>query len=277
MKQITFLMMIFATFPAAAAEPEAPLSDPAKYQHCLTLVGRDPVAALAYANDWIFGGVGDVPAGHCKALALLESGKPVAAAELLEKLIDDLMVNGDPTVRQNNDNLRVQLSIQAALAWKAAGATAPTYYDKAYVAYSDALSGIKTDNPLLNNKVLLWELYVERGTLQILRGESRAAIGDFTQAIVQDDQQYEAYLQRAKAYRKTRNFLKARLDLKVADKLGGEIPEARGEILLESGILFREQGRKLEARQAWQAIIDTYPTQDVAEMARTNIALLPVE
>lgn len=285
MKQIILVMMLFAPASAGAAEPETPLSDPQKYQQCLSLVESDPAAALAYADNWIFSAVGDVPAGHCKALALLESGAAVAAAELLEKLINDLMVNGDPTVRQNNANLRVQLAIQAALAWKEAGAKDPAYYDKAYVAFSDALSGIKGDNPLLNNKVLLWELYVERGTLQIMRGEQKAAVGDLTQAIEQDDRQYEAYLQRAKAYRKSRDYLKARFDLRVAQKLVQDLAraldetldEVKAEILLESGVLYREEGKKLEARRDWQKILDQYPALEVTELARTNLALLPLD
>ena len=78
------------------------------------------------------------------------------------------------------------------------------------------------------------------------------------------------FLQRAKAFRKRRAFLKARLDLKMAQRLQVDHPA----ILLESGILFREQEQNLEARLAWQRIIELYPDSDYAITARINIDLL---
>ncbi len=257
------LLIISGLWPIAARASE---DDALKYQKCMALVESEPKAAVTFANDWIFGGTGGVPAGHCKALGLLEGGKVKTAARLLEKLVDDMVIGGDtdPATRQKNANLKVQLYGQAALAWKGAGD-----FDKSYMAYSAALSGMGTDALSFNN-TLYYELYLERGTLQVLRGQYKAAIEDFTLAIEKNDKQFEGFLQRAKAYRKRRSFLKARLDLRIASQFEADHPG----ILLESGILSREEGKKLEAGMAWQRIIDLYPKSEYADMARTNIDLL---
>ncbi len=244
-------------------------NDARKYQNCMALADSDAEAAVTLANDWIFSGIGGVPAGHCKALGLLRLGQAKDAANLLEKLVNDMVVKGDinPTEALKNAGLKVQLYGQAALAWKEAGD-----YDKSYMAYSSALSGIG-ENRLLNTQILLYELYLERGTLQILRGQYKTAIEDFTLAIEKNDRQFEGFLQRAKAYRKRRSFLKARLDLRVADKLQPDHPD----ILLESGVLYRTQGKNLQAGKEWQKIIDLHPESDYAGLATTNIDLLTAQ
>ena len=254
---ITSLMSVFAN----AADDEAQ-----KYQKCMDLVDSDAGTAVTYANDWIFGAAGKVPAGHCKALGLLALGKAKDAAILLEKLVDDMVISGDGDLllAKRNDGLKRQLHVQAALAWKEAGDL-----DKSYMAYSAALSGVVEDTSHIN-RVFSYNLYLERGTLQILRGQYKSAIKDFTLAIEKDDRQFEGYLQRAKAYRKKRSYLEARLDLKVALILEAEHPG----ILLESGILYREQGQKLEAGLEWQKIVDIHPESDYATLARTNLELL---
>lgn len=241
-----------------------------KYQKCMALVESNAPEAVIYADDWIFGGTGGVPAGHCKAVGLLNQGKATDAARLLEKLVNDMIIMGDPDLvsAQKNAELKVQLNAQAAQAWKEAGDL-----DKSYMAYSSALFGIGAgigDNRSFSNRNLYYELYLARGTLQILRGQYKTAVTDLTLAIEKDSRQFEGFLQRAKAYRKRRAFLKARLDLRVALRLGGEHPA----ILLESGILYREQGQNLEARLAWQKIIDLHPKSDYADTARANIDML---
>lgn len=241
-------------------------NDAQKYRKCMELVESNASEAVTYANDWIFSGMGKVPAGHCKALGLLGLGKAKDAANMLEKLVEDMVINGimDPEQVKKDNQLRVQLYGQAALAWKAA-----KDYDKSYMAYSSALSGIGRTTSLTSD-TLFYELYLERGTLQILRGQYKAAVEDLTLAIEKNDQQFEGFLQRAKAYRKRRYFLKARLDLRVAAKLEMDQPD----ILLESGILYREQEKKSKARLAWQKIIDLYPETDYAQLARTNINMI---
>lgn len=250
-----------------ASEPQASESQADKYQTCMGLVGSDAAAAVRYAEDWIFGAVsGGVPAGHCKALGLLGLGKAKEAARLLEKLVEDMVLTGkaDPASGMKNAHLKVQLHAQAAQAWKEAGD-----FDKSYVAYSAALSGIQTGG-FNQNDSLFHELYLARGTLQILRGQYKSAIEDFTLALEKDSRQFEGFLQRAKAYRKSRAYLKARMDLRVADSLAPNHPG----ILLESGILYREQGQNLEARRVWQKIIDRAADSDYADLARQNIDLL---
>lgn len=242
--------------------------------------------AVQYATDWTFGGTagfaGGVPAGHCKALALLGLGQAETAARLLEKLGEELAISAesDPRMQQKNDQLTLELYIQSALAWKAAKA-----YDKSYLAYSLALSSMQAsmqasttqDSPFAdnrgNNRTLLHELYLERGTLQILRRQYKAAIEDLTLAIEQDEQRFEGFLQRAKAYRKKNRLLKARLDLKQAMILALDHPD----ILLEQGILWRARGDKPGARRVWQKIIDRYPKSEHAGLAQTNIDLLDVK
>lgn len=260
MKYLMSIIIISGLLPALVQASEV------KYQHCMTLVESNASEAVTYADSWIFSDAGGVPAGHCKALGLLRLGKAKDAALLLENLVNDMVIMGDadPAEAQKNSRLKVQLNAQAALSWKQAGD-----FDKSYVAYSAALSGIGANRPE-TTRTLYYELYLERGTLQILRGQYKAAAKDFTLAIETDAQQFEGFLQRAKAYRKRRAFLKARLDLKMAQRLQADHPA----IFLESGILFREQEQNLEARLAWQRIIELYPDSDYAITARTNIDLL---
>ncbi|MBL4802936.1 MAG: hypothetical protein JKY45_13705 [Emcibacter sp.] len=246
-------------------------SDAGKYQKCMGLVENNAPEAVIYANDWIFGGGGRIPAGHCKALALLARGEVIDSAILLEKLAEDLVIKGDANQAdvRKNAGLRVQLYAQAALAWKEAGYKDKSKFDKAYVAYSSALVAIGEEK-LSSDRTIFYELFLGRGTLQILRGQYKAAVEDFTLAIEKDSRQFEVFLQRAKAYRKRRIYLKAQLDLKVATKLSGGHPG----ILLERGIIFREQGKKSEARLAWQNVIDLYPKSEEANMAITNVEML---
>ncbi len=258
---LLILSLFFLLSVAKAAEVKAVESDAQKYETCLAMVERDASAALTYAEDWIFSGAGGVPAGHCKALALLEGGKATDAALLLEKLVDDMAVNTahKPENSLKNSSLKTQLFVQAALAWKEA-----KDLDKSYMAYSSALSGIEKDS------VLIYDLYVERGTLQIMRGQYRPAIKDLTLAMERNAQAYAAFFQRAKAYRKIRQYLKARLDLKMTELLWPNQPE----VSLERGILYRSTGNKLAARKEWQKIIDNFPKSGFAALAQTNIDLL---
>ena len=252
--------------------------EPQKYQICMSLAqSPEPekqAEAVQYAEDWIFGGragfAGGVPAGHCKALALLGLGQPEAAAQLLEKLVEDLAISAkyDFRMKQKNDQLTLELYLQAALAWKVA-----KDYDKSYLAYSSALSSIKPGSRLMTNRALLHALYLERGTLQILRRQYKAAIEDITLAIEQDERDFVGFLQRAKAYRKRQHFLKARLDLRQAMILA---PEHR-DILLEQGILHRASGNKSAAQLTWQKILTLYPESEHADLAQENLDLLKVD
>lgn len=259
MKYLLFIILLAAVIsPSWATENRAE-----KYRKCIGLVKTDPTAAVRYAEDWIFSGSGGVPAGHCKALGLLARGQAKEAAILLEKLGEDMAINNsrDPGLAKRNAALRIELYIQTALAWKQAGD-----YDKSYIAYSSALSGINQHHPLF------YELYLARGTLQIRRGQYQAAINDFTTAISKNPQRFDAFLQRAKAFRKKHDYAGARLDLRIARKLAPD----EMDILLESGILYRESGYRQQARKEWQKIITLYPGSDYATLARTNIDLLSV-
>lgn len=275
MKEIYYLtaIMLVSTTALSARAAE---SDADKYRQCMNLLEKSGAEAVAYADNWAVSGFGGVPAGHCKALGLLNIGKPAEAAKLLEKLVDDMAIGGaadavdspDSPARAKRARLTVQLYIQAALAWKAADET-----DKAYMAYSAALSGVTPGGPYAGNPALLHELYLERGTLQIRRRQYKAAAADLTLAIEQDDRGFEAYLQRAKAYRKKQDYLKAAIDLKVAGKIAADHPD----ILLEQGILYRAQNRKLAAERVWRRIIELHPESEMATIAATNIDLLSVE
>ncbi|VAV91346.1 hypothetical protein MNBD_ALPHA01-2257 [hydrothermal vent metagenome] len=264
--------------PSYATESEAE-----KYRKCMALVQSDATEdwaeAVTYANDWIFGGEdgfsGGVPAGHCKALGLLAMGQAADAAGLLERLADDLTIaaTNNPEMTRRNNQLKTDIYGQAALAWKVAGE-----YDKSYMAYSSALSSALQTSFPANNHDLLYELYLARGTLQIMRRQYKSAIEDLTLAIESDARRFEGFLQRAKAHRKKNQFLKARLDLKMALRLAQKDPEVSlADMMLEQGILFRATGQKLKAKLVWQKIINQYPDTEYARLARTNIGLLTVE
>ncbi|MCF8473109.1 MAG: hypothetical protein K9G26_00315 [Emcibacter sp.] len=274
MKQILSLVILFylgALSLSYAGEIE---NDADKYQKCMSLVDSDPNAALAFVQGWIFSETdiisNNIPAGHCKALSYLALDRAVEAAELLEQLVDDMTIEDNSASLSpfNDPMLKVELYAQAALSWKEAGKL-----DKAYDAFGAALSSIVQNSLLQDNHAILYDLFLERGTVQILRSQYKAAIEDFTLALEQDQTQFEAFLQRAKAYRKRRDYLAARLDLNMAIELSENNPD----ILLESGIVFREQNKILEAAAEWQRILDIYPDSDTAKLAETNLKLLKIE
>ena len=284
MKYILFIIVTGIISGGILMSPSyATQSEAEKYRKCMALVQSDTpkdwARAVTYANDWIFGGEdgfsGGVPAGHCKALGLLAMGQAADAAGLLERLADDLTIaaTNNPEMTRRNNQLKTDIHGQAALAWKAAGE-----YDKSYMAYSSALSlALQTSFPA-NDHDLLYELYLARGTLQIMRRQYKSAIEDLTLAIESDARRFEGFLQRAKAHRKKSQFLKARLDLKMARILAqGDSGASLADIMLEQGILFRATGDKFEAKLVWQKIIDRFPQSEHAKLARTNIDLLTAE
>jgi len=257
MKYLFFTILLAALVsPSHATENNAE-----KYRKCTGLVATDPTAAVRYADDWIFSGSGGIPAGHCKAMGLLARGQAKEAATLLEKLGEDMVIDGstDPKQARRNAGLRIEIYIQTALAWKQAGD-----YDKSYIAYSSAISALSPHHPLY------YDLYLARGTLQILRRQYQSAINDFTTAISKNPKRFDAFLQRAKAFRKKHDYAGARLDLRIARKLAPD----EMDILLESGILYRQSGYRQQARREWLKIIKLYPDSDFARLARTNIDLL---
>jgi len=259
-KIILWLNFVQILSPAMMARAE---SEGQKYQHCMALSEEVGQEALKYAREWVFA-AGGAAARHCEAAALLSLGRAKDAAQLFEKLIDDLNIGQGlgPQAMANRKMLKIELYIQAAIAWKAA-----KNYDKAYGAYSNGLLGLKP-KASYRKPILL-----ERGALEIIRKNYDAAIEDFTRVIEADATDYRGYLQRAKAFRRKKAYPQARLDLKEANAHGQD----NADILLESGILYRSQGKNMQARSEWNKIIRLYQGSEAAKLAQENLSLIPEE
>ncbi len=239
------------------------------YEACLERVEQNAEAALEFARKWNIEAHGLAGARHCEALALLALNRAQEAAELLEEEAEKVLRGDglDDKSPEEQRGLSLQLFIQAALAWRQDGNE-----DRAYSAISSALAragGGGTPAAGVDNN-LVYELYLERGRIQINRREFEAALEDFTLAIDQNPERGEGFLERARLFRQKKNYPAARLDLKAAAGIAPDDPE----ILLESGIVYRLLGDKDSARAEWQKIIDTHPDSAFADLARENIGLL---
>lgn len=254
------VLLIMTAVMTAAAQAE---SEGQKYKRCMALSENAAEESLVLAREWVFAAGGSA-ARHCEAVSLLALGQAEDAATLLEKLIDDLDIGQGlgPQAMANRVRLKIDLYIQAAVAWKAV-----KNYDKAYSALSNALSGLNAKT------VLAREIMLERGALEIIRKNYDTAIEDFTLVIEANETAYGGYLQRAKAYRKKKAYPQARLDLKEAFDKARDNPN----ILLESGILYRITGNKMQAKSEWNKIISLYGDSEIATLARENLALLEGE
>jgi len=231
-----------------------------KYQKCISLVEEDASSALTLARNWYIEG-GGIASQHCEALALYNQDNFKEAATLFETIIDDL-VTGKGTSDFAFDNkylLRVQLNYLAGLAW-----SSTSELDKAYTAFSAAISGMN------HKSIYAYDIFIERGLVQMLRKDPENAIDDFTRALEIDSEKVDAFLYRAEAYRKINQHLKARLDLNA----GLSIEPNQPDLLFESGVNYRMQNNDEKALGEWEKLNEKYPNTHWQELIKKNIEII---
>jgi len=259
-RKITYLLMMVAFVPALQAQTFSTVAESERYQNCISQVEISPNITLTLARQWYAEG-GGVAAQHCEALALNETGDFSGAATLFEKIVDYLTSGQgvSPFALKNKELLKVQLNYLAGNAWRDAGEL-----DKAYNAFSASIIG------LAPNSVFAYDIFLERGLIQVLRGDQLNAIEDFTRALELNQEKIDAFVYRAKAYRKIKSYTKARLDLKMALGIETNNPEA----LFESGAVYRLENKNDEAKAEWQKLKEKYPDTAWQKLAEDNLELM---
>jgi|GEM_PF-639030 len=267
---LTFFMMFFVALPlkaeiqttSAESAAEKVQTEPEKYLACLKQIEQDPKAALDQAREWLIAG-GGVAARHCEANALYMSGTVKPAAEKFEQIANDLDIGeglSDFALAQKS-RLKAEVLFQAAIAWQDA-----EQLDKAYSNLSTALVDAKEYQGLYQ------DLLLERGQLQMSRGEYKAAREDFSLMLDENAENFEAFFLRAVAFRLDRKYTEARLDLKAAEAIDSNRPE----IMLEQGLIYFEQDQHVQARQSWQQVKEKYPEPEITTIADDYLKLLDV-
>lgn len=232
----------------------SPLAPPAenpahRYERCLAQIELNAQAALESALEWMNEG-GGAPAGHCHALALIETGHADEAAARLEALAKARGGFGD--------GLRQEILIQAGNAWliagdpRAAAADLTAAIDLARLAKLGAapeataladrarariLSGdTKAARADLDGAIKLLPTaaaLTTRARLERLAGERGSASADVERALKLDAKFAEAYLERGRLFALMRDAGAARKDFLTAAQLAGNGPvadEAQNEL-----------------------------------------------
>jgi tetratricopeptide (TPR) repeat protein len=223
--------------------------DARRYASCMKDIDTDPNAALDEAMTWTYEG-GGFPARHCAATALVALKHYDQGATRLEHLAED-MTGGDA-------KLRPEVLRQAGEAWMLDG-----NLNRSLANYDTALKLQPDYRGAL----------VGRGTVLALAGKYWEAIDDLNKVIEADQDDVEALVMRASAYRYLKNAELAMADVEHALELQPENLNA----LLERGNLRRLIGDDDGARADWIKILQTDPESVPADAARANLEKLDVK
>lgn len=210
----------------------------------MSLARSDPERALGVAASWERDG-GDEGARHCRAVALLNTGRYADAAQQLETLA--------ATTNRPEKRLKAELYVQAGQAWLIAGET-----DRALSVQTRALALLGPDP----------ELLLDRAITLASAGEYWKAIDDLNDVIDQEAVHAGALVLRATAWRKLKNLDLARDDIDRAIAISPDSVDAR----LERGNIRSLQGDTGGAVADWEAVIATRPGSPAADAARENLA-----
>lgn len=231
----------------ALAQKPRSNTDARQYRICLSLATKRPTEAMDIAKGWA-ARKGGAPAEHCRAVALLNLGRPADAARLLERIADK---REDPTV----ERLQADLLSQAGNAWLVAGQP-----EAARRALTRALTR-RPDDP---------DILIDRGIAHASLKQHWRALTDLSRALKQDPDRIEALVYRATVYRRMGELDLAHTDARLALAIRPGHPEA----LLESGMVLRLKGDRDGARRTWRTLIKTAPENPLADMARQRLAEL---
>ena len=239
-------------FPADLPVPPFPprIAEGSAYETCLATLTRDPTGAVALAESWQADGGGD-GAKHCRGLALIASGKPLAGADVLEQLVQHS--DAPPMARASVLGQAVQARLMVAAEDQAAA-------EKAVAEASQALNLSPADI----------ELIIMRATAKALLGHLHDAVADVSRALELDAARPDALVLRATMQRKLDQLDLALADVSRALDLDPDDPDA----LLERGILRQRMGDAAGARVDWEHARGVDPNGSAADLAEQNLSLL---
>ena len=214
------------------------------YADCMSLARSDPEKAVGTADNWERQG-GDEGARHCGAVALLNSGKYVAAAEILQSLA--------ATTQRPGKAIKASLFAQAAQAWMISG---------------DLERAIRTQTRALEIGGPNVEILVDRAIARGGLGDYWTAIDDLNEVIDRESGHVQALVLRATAWRKLNN-----LDLALDDIARAlTLAPAGIDALLERGNIHALRGNLTNAEGDWRDVIRLSPNSIAAQAARDNLA-----
>jgi tetratricopeptide (TPR) repeat protein len=223
--------------------------DDRTYRACMDRAVKEPADGFEDAMQWRDLGGGEA-ARHCVAIALLNLGRPVEAAERLEQLA--------LSMRTRSDTLRARVLGQAGQAWLEAKDS-----ERANAVLTAALELVPADVDLL----------VERSEALASAKNYWEAIDDLNRAIELNSRNAEAYALRSAAYRYVDSLDLAFEDANKAVELDKNLPEG----FLERGILFRLQNKLPQARADWLQVLVLDGDGPTGDVARANIERLELK
>lgn len=237
--------------PVPPAEMQAPEPDPeaeqsGRYDSCINQVELNPRAAIGVAEAWENAG-GGLPAGHCKALALLYSGEEEKAATLLVALA---FSKPEPDI-----DLRADLLAQAGNAYLMAGRAAA-----AREALTNAL-GLRPDDP---------DLLIDRARAAAMEKNWPSAIADLSRAYEIAPARADILVLRASARKESGDARGAKVDLDAALDLAPNSTQA----LFDRARLYLASGNLEKARADFLAVETAAPGTALADASKREIEAL---
>lgn len=172
------------------------------YDVCVDMIAKDPQRAEREAGDWARYG-GGAAARHCYALALIEIGAPVRAAD---ELIGAAVEEADLP-----DQARADILVQAGELL-----IETDYITTAEVVAGQALQLVPNDPNALGL----------RAAVRLANGSPRNALKDLNRALEKNDKNVRLLMRRASTHRRLGNGIAARDDASFATELAPERPEA---------------------------------------------------
>ncbi|GFE92955.1 MULTISPECIES: hypothetical protein [Acetobacter] len=252
------LGLLLAGGPARAATPAAHGAKDARQTwalaECMSMVEEDPFGARDYAQDWLKHG-GDREARHCHALALLELGDELDAAQELDDLVRKAPASGP----ESSASLRAVMAEEAAEAWLSAG------------NIPGALNIVDFGLSVRPGDVSL-RLAKARALLE--QGNAGAVVADLTSLVARGaEAPPEAFVLLASAERRLGQLDKATQHITLALQ---RMPE-NAAALLERGIIREQVGDATGAQADWQHVLDVAPDSHEADRARQDLAVLAAD
>ena len=210
--------LFLATLIGLAAFPAHAVDD---YDACIAMIATDPGRAEREAGEWARYGGGGAAARHCYALALIETGAPIRAAD---ELIGAAVESADMP-----NQARADILVQAGELLLEGD-----YLTTAEVVAGQALQLAKDDPGALGL----------RAAVLLAGGSPRTALRELNKALAQDGKDVRLLLRRAATHRQLGNDIPARDDANFATELAPD----RAEAWLERGRIETKLGDKTRAR-----------------------------
>lgn len=211
-------VLILATLIAVGATSALAVDD---YDTCIAMIADDPAKAEQEAGDWARYGGGGAAARHCYALALIEIGAPVRAAD---ELIATATEEADLP-----DQARADILVQAGELL-----IETDYPATAEIVAGQALQLVPNDPGALGL----------RAAVRLANGSPRTALQDLNKALQIKGEDIRLLLRRASAHRRLNSPVPARDDANFATELAPE----RADAWLERGRIEAKLGDKPGAR-----------------------------